>query len=166
MLRASALALMLTTFPAVAAPPSAFWFEQMAKERGTPNIHGSYLRSGTLAVSTEDEDAEYDPLLPDWMNACGSDPDAYPDTRCDPSSPDYVSPHIYNPEYDPEGRDKYMDDQPQAGDPEWSAYVEWSMTYLRDAYRPEGMTDGDFVAWIEDGCPSEPDASRCGFPSP
>lgn len=133
-------------------------------DTGTPDIHGAPF-SGTLGVSDEADDLAYDPLLPDWMNACGEG-DTYSDSRCDPASPDYVSPYIYSPDYDPEGRDKYMDGIPQPGDPDWNSYVKFAMTYLQDAYRPEGMTDSDFVVWIEDGCPSEPDASRCGFPSP
>jgi hypothetical protein len=51
MLRASAVALLLTITPTLAQPPSPFWFKQMARENGTPDIHGPAPRSGTLGIT-------------------------------------------------------------------------------------------------------------------
>jgi hypothetical protein len=136
MLRASTLALLLwTTMPAHAAPPSPFWFEQMAAEQGTPDIHGS---------------------VPDWRLNCG-EPGEYTDSRCDPASPDFVSTREFDEDYDPEGEDKYLySGYPSPGDPGYDEYVTWYLDGMDQTGRPDGMTDGEYVEWLEAGCGDEP----------
>lgn len=135
MLRAPALALLLLTVPVHAAPPTPFWFEQMAEEQGTPDIHGA---------------------VPEWMENCG-EPGEYTDSRCDPASPDFVSPREFDDDYDPEGQDKYLyTGYPKPGDPGYDEYVTWYLDGQDQTNRPAGMTDGEYVEWLEAGCGDEP----------
>ena len=155
MLRASVVALVLMIAPTLAAPPSPFWFEQMAKENGTPDTHGAQ-KSGTLGVNDELDDAEYDPLLPEWRANCG-EPGEYTDSRCDPASPDFVSIREFDDDYDPDGQDKYLyTDYPNPGDEGYDEYVQWYLDGQDQSNRPAGMTDGEYVEWLEAGCGDEP----------
>jgi hypothetical protein len=58
--------------------------------------------------------------------------------------------------------DRYIEGTPSAGTPEYDDYVNWYLDGMENAYRPDGMTDGEFTEWLEAGCPGEEDAAKCG----
>lgn len=110
----------------------------------------------------EGDDGEYEDTTPHDFHF--PDDPLDPTSTTDPRSPAYIPPHTLDPDYDPEGTDKYLYGYPEKGGPEYGEYVSWYLSNQSGSYRPDGMSDSDFVEWLEDGCPDD-EVHVCGAPS-
>lgn len=97
MLRASLVALLLLTTPALAAKPSPFWFEQMARDIGTPDNDDDNCSPGdygddpcpqwVIVGYDYDENGELDPVYFDTNGGPIIVPEGYTDVPVLPETP-------------------------------------------------------------------------------
>jgi hypothetical protein len=59
--------------------------------------------------------------------------------------------------------DRYIAGFPEPGTGDYDEYVQWYLDGIEGAYRPDGLTDSEYVEWVEEGCPGEDDADKCGM---
>lgn len=168
MLRASALALLLMTAPVYAQEvPEPFDLDAVLIEvfTGQPADEVTTDDEDVTTAYDDDEDSTDDDTTSGYYIVYDDTVPIDPTSTFDPRSPAYVPPATLESGYDPEGSDKYMEnDNLKPGDEGWDGYVEWFMQTQKDAYRPKGMNDSELVVWIEDGCPGD-DAHTCGSPA-
>jgi hypothetical protein len=97
MLRASVLAILLLTTPTFAARPSQFWFDQMARENGTPQEDGDECSPGdygddpcpqwVIVGYDYDENGELEPVYFDTNGGPIIVPEGYTDVPVLPETP-------------------------------------------------------------------------------